>query len=80
MDLDVFHRMVLAALLAVTPGAVVNVEIDEDDDERTAVVSVTVRRAGVTARGRTEVALPLDGCTAINAMSSAVRSVLAAGA
>ena len=80
MDLDVFRRMVLAALLAVTPGAVVNVDVDEDDDEHTALVSVTVRKAGTTARCSIAVGLPLDGVSALTAMNDAVRSVLADGA
>jgi hypothetical protein len=45
VELEIFRRMVLSALLAVSPGAAVDVDV-EDDGNETAQVSATVRRAG----------------------------------
>ncbi len=81
MDLEVFRRMVMAAMVAVTPGAAVDVDVDDaGDGQGIAHVSITVRRAGMTTHGDFDVALPLDGATAIDAMNNVVRSVLELGA
>jgi hypothetical protein len=77
VDPDIFRRMVLAAVIAIAPGAVVDVDIDEDDaDERNVHVSVTVRRSGQVTHGETLAQLPLDAPRALEAMRNAVRSVI----
>lgn len=77
VDPDVLRRMILAAVLAIAPGAVVDVDLDEDDaDDRSVHVSVTVRRAGQVTHGEALAHLPLDAPHALAAMNAAVRSVL----
>jgi hypothetical protein len=78
MDLEVFRRMVLAALVAVSPGAAIEVDVAEDADGDEAAVSVTIRHSGRVVRDRTYVELPLAGDAAVAAMRAAVDGALVA--